>query len=390
MELWIIVLSISYGFLMLLDPLIYTYVAYQLNVSSVYLGLCSAMWSIVYIVASMFLGFLADEGKSRTLTILSLVSISLSLVTMSTFNSVTAFISYMLHAFSMASANLALNTAVFDNIDNYYWGKAILFTRVVGNVVRGSMFIALALTNFFNISVVLQITILLLLMSAISIPSISLISERSIYRLYKVARDIGSYVKASTSLLYIDNPSIAQDVFQKIWSRPANTGLNARRIAVIAMFVTCVGDYVLSFLPFIIKNKVNLQTLWIAYGVTALFSIAALYMLREVEFSSKPIAIALILLRSAILILGLNMVNDVVPLTLYLVANSTLFLLIDLVLYNLFVSSSAGYSTSLYYTLRELGSIVGSIIGGYLLSIDLKIYTGAALAISAIQLILAL
>jgi hypothetical protein len=290
----------------------------------------------------------------------------------------------------MASANLALNTAVFDNIDNYYWGKAILFTRVVGNVVRGSMFIALALTNFFNISVVLQITILLLLMSAITIPSISLISERSIYRLYKVARDIGSYVKASTSLLYIDNPSIAQDVFQKIWSRPANTGLNARRIAVIAMFVTCVGDYVLSFLPFIIKNKVNLQTLWIAYGVTALFSIAVLYMLREVEFSSKPIAIALILLRSAILILGLNMVNDVVPLTLYLVANSTLFSLIDLVLYNLFVSSSAGYSTSLYYTLRELGSIVGSIIGGYLLTIDLKIYMGAALAISAIQLILAL
>jgi hypothetical protein len=290
----------------------------------------------------------------------------------------------------MASANLALNAAIFDNVDSYYWSRAILFTRFIGNTIRGFVFIVLAIVNYFDVVIVLQITILSLLLSVMLIPSISLIPERSIYRLYRLTRGIGSYVKASASLLYIDNPGVAQDVFQKVWSRNVNSNLGTSRIATVIMLVTCVGDYILSFLPLIIKNKVSLQILWIAYGITALFSIVILYKLREAEINNKILAIILILIRSTVLILGINVINDMISLTLYLIANSVLFSIIDLVFYNIFVSSTAGYGTSLYNTLRELGSIIGPVLGGFLLAVDMKIYTAIAIAITIASVLLAL
>jgi len=390
MALWITVLSISYGFVMLLDPLMYTFIAYKLNISSVYLGLCSALWSVFYIVVSMLFGSLADKGRSRVLILISLFCLTISWLLMLSFNLITVFTSYMFHAISMASANLALNAAIFDNVDSYYWSRAILFTRFIGNTIRGFVFIVLAIVNYFDVVIVLQITILSLLLSVMLIPSISLIPERSIYRLYRLTRGIGSYVKASASLLYIDNPGVAQDVFQKVWSRNVNSNLGTSRIATVIMLVTCVGDYILSFLPLIIKNKVSLQILWIAYGITALFSIVILYKLREAEINNKILAIILILIRSTVLILGINVINDMISLTLYLIANSVLFSIIDLVFYNIFVSSTAGYGTSLYYTLRELGSIIGPVLGGFLLAVDMKIYTAIAIAITIASVLLAL
>jgi len=79
-----------------------------------------------------------------------------------------------------------------------------------------------------------------------------------------------------------------------------------------------------------------------------------------------------------------------ISLTLYLIANSVLFSIIDLVFYNIFVSSTAGYGTSLYYTLRELGSIIGPVLGGFLLAVDMKIYTAIAIAITIASVLLAL
>lgn len=387
--LWISVVSISYGLLMLLDPLMYTFISYKLGVSSIYLGICSALWSILYIFTSMFLSFLADEGRSRLLMVIALTSITFSWLTLSSLNMFTAFVSYMLHAISMASANLALNTVIFENIDSYYWSRALIFTRFVGNTVRGVLFIALAMINVIEVSIVLQISIVTLLISTLLIPSYTLVSERSIYRLYKLTREIGSYIKASTSLLLIDNPSIARDVFQGIWSR-GGTGLSAKKVSTLVMMVTCVGDYVTSLLPILIRDRVNIQILWIAYGITSLFSIASLYMLREAEGGSRGQALLLILIRSAILILGINVVHDIATLTAYLIVNSLLFSIIDLTLYNIYISSTAGYGSSLYYTLRELGSVIGSVLGGFLLTMGMNIYIGTAITLSIITALLTL
>lgn len=382
MALWIIAISVGYGLLVLLDPLMYSFIVYELNVSSIYLGICNAMWSVIYIITTMFLGFLADEGKSRTLMIIALISITLSWFTMCSLNPVTAFISYILHSVSMASTNLALNSIILESIDSHYWGRVFLFTRVVSNAVRGFSFIVLALMDILSPALAQQTAITTLLISIIFSPSHSLISERSIYKLYKLSRSMGSYIKASTSLLYIDKPSVARTLFEKVWSRDRTNGLSAGRVATLIMFVTCIGDYVLAFLPIIIKNRVGLQTLWVAYGITSIFSIIMLYILRSVESGSRGATLMLILIRSALLMLGINIVNNITSLTLYLIVNSALFSIIDVMLHNIFISSTAGYGVSLYYTLRELGSIVGSILGGFLLAIGMGIYIEVAIVLT--------
>ncbi|MEM1525980.1 MAG: hypothetical protein QW775_01830 [Ignisphaera sp.] len=388
MTLWLVATSVSYGLLMLLDPLVYTFIAYNLNVSSVHLGICNALWSIFYITSMLFLGSLADEGKARLLMVIASASMIFSWLSMLNLNTITAFISYSLHAISIAATNLALNTVVFENVDSQNWGRTLLFMRTIGYIVRGSSFIILASMNMLGVSLIQQVTILVLLVSTVLVPSFSLISERSVYRLYKLVRELSFYVKASTSILYIDKPSVAQGVFDKVWYGYSNSRISENKILASITIITCVNDYVLALLPLMIKNIINLKMLWIAYGVTSIVSIIAVLMLKDVESSSKGLALSLILVRSIILLTGINIIKDIYTLTLYLILTSTLYLVIDVTLYNMYTSSTGGYRSSLYHTLRELGSIIGSIVGGIMLAIGMNTYMGLAIMLTAFSIFL--
>ncbi|MEM4848503.1 MAG: hypothetical protein QXM55_02600 [Ignisphaera sp.] len=382
MILWLAITSVAYGLLMLLDPLIYTFIAYNLSISSIYLGICSALWSIFYISSMLFLGYLADEGRTRMLMVISLTFITLSWLSMTNLNLITAFISYSLHAISIAAANLALNTMVFENVDSQNWGKVLLLMRAIGYMVRGISFIFLASMNILGVSLIQQVAILTLLISTIVVPSFSLISERSIYRLYKLVRELSLYIKASTSILYIDRPNIAQEVFSKIWYGHSNSKIGETRILAAITIITYVNDYILALLPLMIKNTINLKILWTAYGITSIASIAVVFMLKNIESYSKGLVLFLVLARSIVLLAGINIIKDVYTLTLYLISTSALYLAIDVMLYNMYVSSTSGYRSSLYHTLRELGSIVGSIVGGIVLTMGTNMYIGLAIVLT--------
>ncbi len=336
----------------------------------------------------LFLGSLADEGKARLLMVIASASMIFSWLSMLNLNTITAFISYSLHAISIAATNLALNTVVFENVDSQNWGRTLLFMRTIGYIVRGSSFIILASMNMLGVSLIQQVTILVLLVSTVLVPSFSLISERSVYRLYKLVRELSFYVKASTSILYIDKPSVAQGVFDKVWYGYSNSRISENKILASITIITCVNDYVLALLPLMIKNIINLKMLWIAYGVTSIVSIIAVLMLKDVESSSKGLALSLILVRSIILLTGINIIKDIYTLTLYLILTSTLYLVIDVTLYNMYTSSTGGYRSSLYHTLRELGSIIGSIVGGIMLAIGMNTYMGLAIMLTAFSIFL--
>ncbi|MEM3980824.1 MAG: hypothetical protein QXF79_06180, partial [Ignisphaera sp.] len=134
--------------------------------------------------------------------------------------------------------------------------------------------------------------------------------------------------------------------------------------------------------PLMIKNTINLKILWTAYGITSIASIAVVFMLKNIESYSKGLVLFLVLARSIVLLAGINIIKDVYTLTLYLISTSALYLAIDVMLYNMYVSSTSGYRSSLYHTLRELGSIVGSIVGGIVLTMGTNMYIGLAIVLT--------
>jgi len=57
-------------------------------------------------------------------------------------------------------------------------------------------------------------------------------------------------------------------------------------------------------------------------------------------------------------------VHDLSTLIMYRVALSTFNMLIDLLLYNMFVNASYGYGSGAYFSAGEMGSIFGSVLAG--------------------------
>ncbi|MEM0153272.1 MAG: hypothetical protein QXP12_04065, partial [Ignisphaera sp.] len=92
--IWLIVVSLVYGILVSLDPILFVFIGYTLNVSGIYLGMLGAIWSIVYITASKLLNRVADEGNNRLLILLSLLCLPLSYIGIVLVNNLTAILSY--------------------------------------------------------------------------------------------------------------------------------------------------------------------------------------------------------------------------------------------------------------------------------------------------------
>jgi hypothetical protein len=85
-------------------------------------------------------------------------------------------------------------------------------------------------------------------------------------------------------------------------------------------------------------------------------------------------AFAIFMTRLLLLILGFSFLLNTTSLMLYVIVSSTLFMLLDIILYNTYVYMQAGFGTSNYFIARELGSIVGSILGGIAIGFGLHVF----------------
>jgi len=385
MYLWLLPASATYGLLILLDLLIYTYIASRLEATSLYLGLCNAIWSITYILSTYGLGKLADSGRPRILMALSAIGLAVSLACISNLDLVRGLAAYTFHAISLVTANLSINTIVFENIDSENWRRALLVVRTFAFGTRGVLLIALATMQLTNIAPMLMVALVLAIASSVSVPSTAVLTERELYRLYGIAKNVNTYLKASTSLLYMDRPDVMRTLFSRLWeSRPK---IETSRVLIASMLVVATGEYVLAFLPLMVKNFVSLQTLWIAYGISSLSSVAVMLLLHNMESERKNLAQLMIALRTFTLLGGFVYARDATTLAGYLFITSAMFFVIDTTLYNLFISSTGGYRISLYHVFRELGSVVGSLLGGVLLPMGTNVYVGTALIMTALSIV---
>jgi len=366
-EVWLLITVLALGLLQFLDTGLYSYVAYNLNVGGIYLGVMSALWSLIYILANHMLSGLADLGRNKLLIIISTISLLAIYVLFININEVNSLLMYSLHALAIASVNLALSITVLEIYDYFSWGRVNMLSRVLSNVFRGVTFLLVALGGI-NLSIIIVSLIITSITSVLLIPSIGLNIER---KLYKMSRDlslISRYMKASTALLYIHRPKEALEIFERVWS--GSDRLRPWKILISAFSYVAFSDAIFVILPLILKNSLSLNTLMFSWGiallVTGVTSIPVISIIGSLEGgTSMKLVITSILLRGLTLVLLLQLVSDTLTLTLYLLTVVFIGTLADSLMYNKFVEVNAGYSTSNYFIARELGSIVGSLISGF-------------------------
>jgi hypothetical protein len=382
--MWLAIASTSYGVLSAFDPIIFIYIAYVLGASSVYMGILSASWSITYIVFSRVLGSLADAGRNRLLALLALIAVIPIPLLLKNPNQITALLAYNLHALAMASLNLSLSVSILENFDSADWNTVNTVNRVLNNVARGFTLIAMAMLGLGIFQQALQILVVLMALTLAVIPSIYMPLHRKLYMFEKTLDKIGLYIKASTSLLYLDKPKVATEIFEKVWNSTSSVPSPAKIIVGI-MGAVIVGDYIFTVIPVIMRKMLGVSVMWSAYGIAAIVSAAIGIGLSRISSSSATRkAFAVAVLRLAVLSLGLGFVRDVITLATYIILSSALFLVLDIMLYNAYVLARAGYGTSTYFIAREIGSIIGSLAGGVIYSLypDLYIYIAIALGLA--------
>ncbi|MEM1678360.1 MAG: hypothetical protein QXV81_06070 [Ignisphaera sp.] len=385
--IWLIVVSLVYGILVSLDPILFVFIGYTLNVSGIYLGMLGAIWSIVYITASKLLNRVADEGNNRLLILLSLLCLPLSYIGIVLVNNLTAILSYTLHAIATASMNIAISVTMLENTDSELWSNASVLQKSISNFSRGFTLLLLS-RNILSIHSIFWLSFLSTVASLLLLPSISLPFERRFYKLSRDINEIGMYIKASSSVLFLDKPAVARYVFSTSWNTRSTVSLY--RVLIAIATATALGDYIFTVLPLILKSYVTLTSMWMAYGIAALFSSFIVLLFRNLSIGRRSFAIFIAVARTCLLVFGLAMVRDLVTLATYIIFSSLLYMLVDVVLYNIFIEGSAGFSTANYFTCREIGSIIGSIVGGVMIGLrgDAFLIVAGAIGFSTVLVLI--
>ncbi|MEM1898719.1 MAG: hypothetical protein QXD36_06480, partial [Sulfolobales archaeon] len=269
MEVWLILTVLVVGLLQFLDTGLYTYIAYNLRVDGLYLGVVSAIWSVVYVLSNSCFSRLADRGRNKVLLLIASVVLILIYVLFSNISLLNGLLLYSLHAIAVATVNLSLSVTILEMYDYTSWNNINTFSRVASNLVRGSVFLLIAL-YFLNLQLILILTTVLTYLSLMLLPGVGLNIERTLFKINRNLSYVGRYLKASTALLYIHKPKDALEYFEKVWS--GSNDLKPWRVLTSAVLYTMFGDMVLVVLPLLLKGYVELNSLWLSWGMAFLLT----------------------------------------------------------------------------------------------------------------------
>jgi len=374
--MWFLLAVLALGFLQLLDTGMYSYVAYNMVVDGVYLGVLSALWSVTYIVFNKVLGGVADRGHNRLLILMSCVSVATSVVLLKNLNYVNGLVSYSLHAIATVAVSLAVSVTALEVFDYFRWGSVNLAINVLPRLIRGAalMTLALGVVNVLN-SVIITASILVPL--TILLPRMDLTLERRLYSMSRRLEGIQNYVRASTALLYLHRPREAYEYIERVWS--SWDVPSSGKVLLAAFLYVTFSDMVFTVLPLIVKALAGLEDLYLSWGTAFIVSSLATLLIAANLPSGTRLAAVLTAIRGLTMALLLPMFVNTLSIAAYLVIAMIFGTVVDALLYKAYVESTSGYRISTYFISRELGSIVGSLIGGLLIT-----YTPALLPVVVI------
>ncbi len=383
--MWFAIAMLFIALLSSLDIGIYSYIGYRTSVTPFQYGLISALWSAVFITSNLLLGKVSDRGNNKLLIVISFSSILMTGVLFS-FHSLTFLaLAYMFHALGVASSNLAISSTIFELKSSDKWNYYIELQKLSFYFIRG-----LGLLSFYFIGNIIPFDYFIYFaaiigfVSFLSLPKIPLRIERSLHSLTKDFDSITNRIKVFSYLAYDNISSFPNTLKDKYFSYKR---ISARYISLSMFFATFTGDYIFTILPLIIKSEISINLLWLSYGIAGFIMGLTLILISMLgSTDNKNIALLSILFRGILLVILLSFINNVLNLIAYIAVSSLLFGIIDTTLYNIYSDSSSGYGSHIYYTLRELGTLFGSLIVGIAFTLGKEVF----LAIPIISTILSI
>jgi hypothetical protein len=354
----------------MLDMAIFTYIGYTFKVSPIYYSVVAAAWSVTYITGNKLFSALSDSGKNKDLMLLAFVFISTSMLLFwkSTLMSVT--LAYFMHAMAVSTANLAMSTSIYEIFDSSDWKKYSTFQRILQNLLRGTTLIVIS-SGIINatLSQVLMLTSAIGALSFFVLPSISLGFERKLHMLGKNVTDLIGFASTRGILTTAIENARSMEIGTISFIGFSDRHLPRGRILVSTFLAVAVGDFVFTAMPLLIKTSVTLSNYWMAQGITGITVAVAALLIKALLRGDKKIAIAIIAMRGLWLSLAMPLMYSENTIVFYLIGMYFLGLAMDTTLFNLYSEASSGYGAHSYFISREVGTLTGSLLAGFVLAL---------------------
>lgn len=356
--------------LSMLDMAIFTYIGYTFKVSPIYYSVVAAAWSVTYITGNKLFSALSDSGKNKDLMLLAFVFISTSMLLFWKSTLVSVTIAYLMHAMAVSTANLAMSTSIYEIFDSSDWNKYSTFQRILQNLLRGTTLIVIS-SGIINatLSQVLMLTSALGALSFFILPSISLGFERKLHMLGKNVTDLIGFASTRGILTTAIENARSMEVGTISFMGFSDRHLPRGRILVSTFLAVAVGDFVFTAMPLLIKTSVTLSNYWMAQGITGITVAVAALLINALLRGDKKIAIAIIAMRGLWLSLAMPLMYSENTIVFYLIGMYFLGLAMDATLFNLYSEASSGYGAHSYFISREVGTLTGSLLAGFVLAL---------------------
>ncbi|MEM0352305.1 MAG: hypothetical protein QW459_04935 [Sulfolobales archaeon] len=364
--MWLATSSVYLAFLSLTDTWLFLYLAIYLGADPLTLGLASSLWSIVFVASNILFGRFVEEGLNKVAAFISSILLCLSVFT--TVNSrgvIGVAAGYaLLHAVSASLGRTAVNVTLLEYVNYEAWSRYNYFFNYVTLSVRGLLLILVYL-GLITPTTLLLLTLAVSIVYALTLPSVVLPVERTLYRLAKQLDKVYAYMKF-TSILpeIVDTGLTASGALELRWNIEKEVA--SYRPLLGAFILVASSDALFIIVPRLLSNYIGRGQTLLVYGISSLASALALVAISRV--SKGRLTILISGLARALLIPLVTCITGVEQAVIYLLATAILFNVFNTSSYNVYITSTSGQRTFLYGVAVELGSAVGSIVGGILAS----------------------
>lgn len=364
--MWVIASSVYSAILSFTDLWFFLYLALYLGADPLTLGLASSLWSLAFVASNALLGRFIEGGSNRLGALASsLLLCAATFITVSSSGVTEAVFAYsVLHAVSTSLGRVATNVTVLEYVNHEDWSRYNYFFSYVTLVARG-LLLVLAYCGLMPPSRLLATIVAVSAVYSLTLPPIVIPVERTLFRLSKQLDRVYSYTRFTSILPEVVGSGLtAQRALELRWSAWRETPSYRPLLGIFILVAS--SDALFVMVPRLLSGYVGRQQTLLVYGISSLASALALAVVSRL--SGGRAATLLSGLTRALMIPAVTLIAGVDQAVAYLLATAALFNIFNASCYNTYVNSSGGQRTFLFGIAAELGSAVGSAVGGYLFS----------------------
>ncbi|MCX8185318.1 MAG: MFS transporter [Sulfolobales archaeon] len=378
--MWLIASAAYLALLSFTDLWFFLYLALVLKADPVTLGIASSGWSLLFIASNLVFGKLVERGYNKSAAFISSVLLCLSTYVITNSEDIVVVVAAysLLHAISTSLGRVAANVTLLEYVEYESWSKYNYLFNYITLIARGLLLIA-GYLNYLTTTSFLLLTIAISTIFSIALPQILIPLERTLFKLSKRLDKVYGYVKF-TSILpeLLEDRLNASRALEIRWE--TGKELPTYRPLLGAFTIVTFSDALFILVPTLISSYIGSKGTLLVYGLSSIASAAALAVISRISTRGTRTTLASGIARSIIIpsILSISSVEYAIA---YILSTAVLFNIFNTSNYDSYINSTAGQRAFLYGVAVELGSAVGSLIGGVVASYCGIEYVVAASAI---------